>query len=82
MGSSRGAALPLRCFSIAFVAEKLPLPCVSTAFVTKPVPFLAVLRYTSVLRNYVREWGHYEKQSSMWSNNKACLVQVEGNVGM
>eukprot|EP01048_Picozoa_sp_COSAG05_P002815 COSAG05_NODE_122_length_17611_cov_47.044655_13_plen_146_part_00 len=37
-------------------------------------------RWTRVLRNYVREWGHYEKQSSMWSNNKACLVEVEGNV--
>ena len=37
-------------------------------------------RYTNVLRNYVREWGHYEKQSSMWSNNKACLAHVEGNV--
>ena len=37
-------------------------------------------RYTRVLRNYVREFGHYEKQSSMWSNNKACLTQVEGNV--
>ena len=37
-------------------------------------------RYTSVLRNYVREWGHYEKQSSFWSNNKACLAQIEGNV--
>ena len=37
-------------------------------------------RYTYVARNYVHEWGHFEKQSSMWSNNKACLVQVEGNV--
>jgi hypothetical protein len=37
-------------------------------------------RYTSVLRNYVREWGHYEKQSSMWSNNKACLARIEANV--
>ena len=37
-------------------------------------------RNTNVLRNYVREWGHYEKQSSMWSNNKACLALVEGNV--
>ena len=37
-------------------------------------------RWTRVLRNYVREWGHYEKQSSMWSNNKACLVEVEGNI--
>ena len=36
--------------------------------------------YTSVLRNYVHEWGHYEKQSSMWSNNKACLAQIESNV--
>jgi hypothetical protein len=25
-------------------------------------------------------WGHYEKQSSFWSNNKACLVTVENNV--
>ena len=24
--------------------------------------------------------AHYQKQSSMWSNNKACLAQVEGNV--
>ena len=37
-------------------------------------------RYTFVARNYVHEWGHYEKQSSMWSNNKACLAQVEGNI--
>jgi hypothetical protein len=37
-------------------------------------------RYTYVLRNYVREFGHYEKQSSFWSNNKACLAQIEGNV--
>jgi len=38
-------------------------------------------RHTRVLRNYVHEIGHYEKQSSMWSNNKACLTAVEGNVG-
>ena len=25
-------------------------------------------------------WGHYEKQSSFWSNNKACLVTVENNI--
>jgi hypothetical protein len=37
-------------------------------------------RYTYVARNYVHEFGHYQKQSSMWSNNKACLAQVEGNV--
>eukprot|EP01049_Picozoa_sp_SAG25_P009224 SAG25_NODE_895_length_4876_cov_4.475822_8_plen_74_part_00 len=37
-------------------------------------------RYTSVFRNYVHEFGHYQKQSSMWSNNKACLAQVESNV--
>ena len=37
-------------------------------------------RYTHVLRNYVHEIGHYEKQSSMWSNNKACLTTVQGNV--
>ena len=37
-------------------------------------------RHTYVARNYVHEWGHYEKQSSMWSNNKACLAQIESNV--
>ena len=37
-------------------------------------------RNTFVLRNYVHEFAHYQKQSSMWSNNKACLAQVEGNV--
>ena len=37
-------------------------------------------RNTHVLRNYVHEFAHYQKQSSMWSNNKACLAQVEGNV--
>ena len=37
-------------------------------------------RDTFVLRNYVHEFAHYQKQSSMWSNNKACLSQVEGNV--
>ena len=37
-------------------------------------------RDTFVLRNYVHEFAHYQKQSSMWSNNKACLAQVEGNV--
>ena len=37
-------------------------------------------RYTNVLRNYVREFGHKQKQSSMWSNNKACLTKVESNV--
>ena len=37
-------------------------------------------RNTHVMRNYVHEFGHYQKQSSMWSNNKACLAQVEGNV--
>ena len=36
--------------------------------------------HTHVLRNYVHEWGHYEKQSSFWSNNKACLVKVENNI--
>ena len=35
-------------------------------------------RYTA--RNYVHEWGHYEKQSSMWSNNKACLAHVDSNI--
>jgi hypothetical protein len=28
----------------------------------------------------VREFGHYQKQSSFWSNNKACLTQIEGNI--
>ena len=37
-------------------------------------------RNTHVMRNYVHEFGHYQKQSSMWSNNKACLAQVEGNI--
>jgi hypothetical protein len=37
-------------------------------------------QYTSILRNYAHEWGHYEKQSSFWSNNKACLVNVENNI--
>ena len=37
-------------------------------------------RNTFVLRNYVHEFAHYQKQSSMWSNNKACLAQVEGNI--
>ena len=37
-------------------------------------------RHTYVMRNYVREFGHYQKQSSFWSNNKACLTQIEGNI--
>eukprot|EP01043_Picozoa_sp_COSAG02_P002412 COSAG02_NODE_55_length_43887_cov_30.660364_33_plen_712_part_00 len=37
-------------------------------------------RYTEIKRNYAHEWGHYEKQSSFWSNNKACLVNVENNI--
>ena len=37
-------------------------------------------RYTYVTRNYVHEFGHYEKQSSMWSNNKACLAHLENNI--
>ena len=43
-------------------------------------------RHGSMVRNhyrqlsYVHEFGHYQKQSSMWSNNKACLAQVEGNM--
>merc|ERR1719223_1007712 len=32
------------------------------------------------MRNYVREFGHYQKQSSFWSNNKACLTQIEENI--
>jgi len=37
-------------------------------------------RETFVLRNYVHEFGHYEKQSSMWFQAKACLTQIEGNI--
>ena len=37
-------------------------------------------RDTRVLRNYVHEWGHQEIQSSMWSNNLACLSHLENNV--
>jgi len=37
-------------------------------------------RYTSILRNYVHEFGHYEKQSSFWFQAKACLTQIEDNV--
>ena len=36
-------------------------------------------RYTNVLRNYVHEFGHKQKQSSMWSNNKVlrcCPVHL------
>lgn len=37
-------------------------------------------RYTSILRNYVHEFGHYEKQSSFWFQAKTCLTRIEGNV--
>jgi len=37
-------------------------------------------RETSVLRNYVHEFGHYEKQSSMWFQAKACLTKIDSNI--
>ena len=37
-------------------------------------------RDTRVLRNYVHEWGFQEIQSSMWSNNLACLSHLENNI--
>jgi len=37
-------------------------------------------RHTQLTRNYVHEFGHYEKQSSFWFQAKACLTQIEGNV--
>merc|ERR1711934_663562 len=37
-------------------------------------------RYTSVLHNVVREIGLNERQSSAWSEAKACLSHVKGNL--
>jgi len=37
-------------------------------------------RYTSVLGNVVREIGLNERQSSAWSEAKACLSHVKGNL--
>ena len=35
-------------------------------------------RYTRVLSNVVREIGMNERQSSAWSEAKACLSEVDG----
>jgi hypothetical protein len=37
-------------------------------------------RYTSIERNYVREIGIIEKQSSMWFQAKTCLTNIDSNV--
>ena len=37
-------------------------------------------RYTNVLYNIVREIGLNERQSSAWSEAKACLSTVRGNL--
>lgn len=38
-------------------------------------------RYTSIERNYVREIGIIEKQSSLWFQAKTCLTNLDSNVG-
>ena len=37
-------------------------------------------RYTSIERNYVREIGIIEKQSSMWFQAKSALTNLDSNV--
>ena len=37
-------------------------------------------RYTSIVGNVVREIGLNERQSSAWSEAKACLSHVKGNL--
>jgi hypothetical protein len=37
-------------------------------------------RYTAIERNYVREIGIIEKQSSMWFQAKACLTTLDSNI--
>ena len=36
-------------------------------------------RYTYLTRNYVHEFGHYEKQSSFWFQAKLCLTEVDAS---
>jgi hypothetical protein len=43
-------------------------------------PLTNTHRYTTIARNYVHEFGHYEKQSSFWFQAKACLTQIEDNI--
>ena len=37
-------------------------------------------RFTYILRNYVREIGLIQKQSSMWCQAKACQTVLEANI--
>ena len=37
-------------------------------------------RFTHVARNYVREIGLIQKQSSMWSQAKTCQAVLEANI--
>jgi hypothetical protein len=37
-------------------------------------------RFTTITDNYVHEFGHYQKQSSMWFQGKACQTILERNI--